>query len=69
VIKSLNYIVLWDENLVKEAPGAGQAVERATVAELAVADTMPGDDLLPQAYQRLNWQPFQVGLEGLSPRL
>ena len=67
-MKSLNYIVLWDENLVKEAPGAEQAVEQITVAELAVADAMPGDGLLPQAYQRPNWQPFQLGLQELSPR-
>jgi hypothetical protein len=70
VINSLNYIVLWDENPVKEAPGVEQVAEQATVAELQVAelqvaDRLPQDDFLPQVYERINWQPLQVGPEGL----
>ena len=64
-MKSLNYIVLWDENPVKEAPGVEQVAEQATVAELQVADRRPQDDFLPQVYERINWQPLQVGPEGL----
>ena len=65
MINSLNYIVLWDENPVKEAPGVEQVAEQATVAELQVADRLPQDDFLPQVYERINWQPLQVGPEGL----